>query len=212
MSDMNDREDGLFPESEPPKRENPYLRKNKQKPQKPPREPKPKKETRASKPAAADAPGADDPAEEATTYRNPRRGLRQFFYDHVKLITAVLTASLVISLVVITDLDNLVIDMVNRIEQGDKQPLTMDYVRALSEKNGPIVWQDLEDFSRYNESDATDSLTWFFKVKGTNYEVWISGSGTRYTPTYVHLYDMTTGAELDLNKGDLDAFLNGTSP
>ncbi len=206
MNDQNrDREsdapsEGLFPEETAVKRENPYLRKNRQ-----------KAESRAEKasskadrsPYTAPSPEDDAPP--------PRRG-SGFFFEHVKLITTIITALAILSLVIITDVVSWVQDASEQYEQADKIPLTIKHLEGLTKKTEPITWDDLSRFRRYGSSDAENSLTWFLKVEGTDYEVWISGPGTDKPPTYVYLYDMTSDAMLDLNDGDLDEFLNPIDP
>ncbi len=209
MNDQNrDRtsdtqEEGLFPEEPAVKRENPYLRKNRQKT--PPPEKKPPE--RSSGPS--DFPSPSDTESDAPTGRRRSSG---FFFEHVKLITTILTALAILSLVIITDVVGWVRDAGERYEQADKTPLTLKHIEGLTKKTDPITWSDLSRFRRYNASDAENSITWFFKVEGTSYEVWISGTATDKPPTYVYLYDMTSDAMLDLNDGDLDDFLNPVDP
>ncbi len=204
---MNDQEylnstGGLFPEDETPvKRENPYLKKNKKPAEKPPKPPKEKKQKPER--SAAD-PQADAPETEGAPRR---RTLSQFYFEHVKLITAVVTIALIMTLIGATGVVAFFEELAERQEQAGKKPLTITYVEGLTKKSGPITWADLEDFARYNTSDAKNSVTWFFRVQDTPYEIWISGVSTDKAPTYVKLFDMTTGAEMDVKGGDLDKFI-----
>lgn len=173
-------------QNQPLKRENPYLKKKKERPEK--------------KPSMARVSSHEDGG-------RPRRTLSDFLFEHVKLITALITIVVVISLVVATDVASLVENWMIRSEQVGKKPLSLTYVEGLTKKSGPITWADFEDFIRYNQSEAKNSITWFFKVEGTPYEIWISGVSTDQAPTYVKLFDMTTGGEMDLAKGNLDQFM-----
>ncbi len=192
--DREPTSEGLFPDESytEVKRENPYLRKNRK-----------KVEPQSQKTGSPLAESTDDtPLDDAGEHRRSN-----FFFEHVKLITAILTSLVILSLVFVTDIVDIVQNFATRQEQADQSPLTMDYVEALTHKSEPIIWEDLSRFRRYDSSEAKNSVTWFFKVSGTPYEVWISGVSTKQTPTYVHLYDMTSGRVLDLNKGNLSDFL-----
>ncbi len=193
---------GLFSDDYEIKRENPYLRKNRHKAEpegstKPPRR---------SKPATGDAP---TDATEADAPHRRRRTFSDFIFEHIKLIAAVLTALVVVSLVIITDVTGWIEQLQAYQIQQDKKDLTMAHVRALVEKEDPIIWSDLTDYARYNTSTAENSVTWYFEVKGTTYELWISGMDTTMSPKYVYLYDLSTGDRMDLNRDNqLDRFLD----
>ncbi|MBQ7911242.1 MAG: hypothetical protein IJ363_10725 [Clostridia bacterium] len=93
---------------------------------------------------------------------------------------------------------------------GRKEEITLNYVKGLSEKSSPITWEDLEKF-RYDHTKASDSITWMLSVKGTDYELWISGVSTEKPPVYVYLYDMRTGDRLVIGEEDFDAFIEAHS-
>lgn len=212
MSDQNQNqqdqnaEGGLFSdEYEAPKQENPYLKKNREKARKQtrtdsrvpsPPEPEPEGEEQ-EKPPVPDGDG------KGYTHK---RTFSDWFFEHVKLIAAIATVLVVLSLVLITDVVGVVEDLIHQSQQADRQELTMSYVKGLSEKTTPITWADLEDYRR-DETRAEGSVTWMFEVKDTDYEVWISGVGTSLPPTYVYLYDMKTGDRMVLGAEDLDAFI-----
>ncbi len=199
------------------KRENPYLRKKKDKPAPEPKPEKPQK-SRPVKPekTAVSAPDrvsfgspVHDSIASATESPRKRKTLADFYFEHVKLITAVVTIILVLSLVVITDVVGFVQDFAERQEQKDKIPLTMAHVEALAEKSEPVTWSDMARYARFNISTGEDSVTWYFEVQGTDFEVWISGVSTAKPPTYVQLRNLMTGEYMDLNKDNFDLFMSG---
>ncbi len=192
---------GLFGEEIEVKRENPYLRKNKVKNTSPPKPPKPKREKPVKESSAAEPDGEDD------REGGRRRTFSDFIFEHVKLITAILTCLVILSLVFITDVTGWIEDIRLKQEQEDKIPLTMAHVRALNERGDPITWSDMSRYVRYNVTDADQSITWTFKVKDTDFEVWISGVDTAHDPVYVYLYDFETDTRMDLNKDNIDVFL-----
>ncbi len=203
--DMGKSSSDSLSEDTPPevKRENPYLRKNREKPQKPPKSPKAPRE-----PASSAVPATD-----GETAGNGNRTFSQFIFEHVKLLTAILTCLVILSLVIITDVTGWIEDYQFKQEQKDKTPLTLSRVRALTDRGQDIIWDDLANYARFDTDAQDDSVTWKFKVvntgiEGAELELWISGVNTSHTPTYVRLYDMMSGESMDLNKQNLDLFLD----
>lgn len=216
---MNENEqNGLFSEDyETPKRENPYLKKNREKAkaEKPKREKK-SKETESpyvpveDKPTPADShtydtpPAYDDPDREVG-YTH-KRTFSDWMFEHVKLIAAIATILVVLSLVLITDVVSIVENLITQTQQADKEEITLTYVKGLSEMSQPITWQNLDKFVR-DETKAKDSVTWMIPVQGTEYELWVSGVSTDKPPVYAYLYDMRTGDRLVLGEEDFDTFI-----
>ena len=196
---MNDnhQQNGFFSDDYiPPKRENPYLKKNRSKD-------KPK-----DIPAREDArPQKPPKASEAKRERSARkRSFSDWMFEHVKLIAAIATILVVLSLVLITDVVGAVENAIEKSKQADKQEITLTYVEGLSELGEPISWKHLERFRR-DESTAKDAVTWMLPVKGTDFELWISGYNTDTLPIYVYLFDMGTGDRLVLGDGDFEEFV-----
>lgn len=162
------------------------------------------------------------PVDESRAYRDRNgthlptheKSLRErwsdFIFSHVKLICFIGGVILLLLFISAPAIYYGVRDAREQAEQESKAPLTLDYVMGLADKSEPITWQDLVSFP-YDETVASDSVTWMLKVKNTDYEVWISGVSTRNLPTYVYLYDMRTGDKVDLTEGPtaLERFLSG---
>ena len=199
---------GLFSDDyEAPKRENPYLKKNRE---------KAKAEKKQAKQAQMTAP----PREEFTAVEEPtprispveegesprRKSFSDWMFEHVRVIAALATVVVVLSLVLITDVVSIVENMVTQSQQADKEELTLNYVKGLTEKSTPITWADLQKF-RYDSTDAKGSITWMLPVKGTSFELWISGVSTDKPPVYIYLYDMRTGDRLVIGEEDFDTFI-----
>jgi hypothetical protein len=218
-------EGGLFSDDyETPKRENPYLKKNREKsraeaadkPEKPKREKK--ERVKASAPAVPPADGEENPLPrmETDVTANDRgdapnafrrkRTFSDWMFEHVKLIAAIATVLVLLSLVLITDVVDIVEDLITQSQQAEREAVTLTYVKGLSEKASPVTWSDLERFRR-DESKANGTITWMLSVKGTSYEVWISGVSTAKSPTYVYLFDLNTGDRMILGEDDFDAFI-----
>ena len=208
--DQNNRdsEGGLFSDDyETPKKENPYLKKNREKARAEVSS-KPRRERPAREEVSREAPTVSE-TDDGRGYTH-KRTFSDWMFEHVKLIATVATVLVVLSLVLITDVVGMVEDLITQSQQADKEELSLNYVKGLAEKATPITWTDLEKFRR-DESKAADSVTWMLPVEGTAYEVWISGIGTTRAPTYVYLYDMNTGDRMVLGQDDFDAFI-GTHP
>ena len=196
---------GLFSDDyEAPKRENPYLKKNREKAKaekKQAQMPTPPREefTVVEKPAPRVSP-----VEEGKSPR--RKSFSDWMFEHVRVIAALATVVVVLSLVLITDVVSMVENIVTQSQQADKEELTLNYVKGLTEKSTPITWADLQKF-RYDSTDAKGSITWMLPVKGTSFELWISGVSTDKPPVYIYLYDMRTGDRLVIGEEDFDTFI-----
>ena len=189
MSQQQNQDNELFSlNTESPKRENPYLKKNREK----------------AKAAKAPAPTPTDvPLEDEYTRK---RTFSDWMFEHVKLIAAIATVLVVLSLVFITDVVDVVGNLVFQSQQAEKEEITLNYIKGLSEKSEPISWKDLDRFRR-DESRASDSITWMLPVKGGQYELWISGMSVKKNPSYVYLFDMKTGDKMVFGEDDFDTFL-----
>ena len=208
QQNRDQNQEGLFSDDyEAPKRENPYLKKNREKAkaEKAPKPAKPKREKPISPVPAEDV--TEDTAEEGYVRK---RTFSDWMFEHVKLIATIATVLVVLSLVLITDVVGMVEDLIVQSQQADKEELTLTYVKGLSEKSAPITWSDLDQFRR-DESAADGSVTWMISVKGGAYEVWISGVSTSKQPTYVYLFDMKTGDRMILGQDNFDAFIQSHS-
>ncbi len=215
---QNNEQGGLFSEDyEAPKRENPYLKKNREKA----KAEKPRKEKRRpdeaespyvateDKPTYAEqpptAPAAPDTEEREVGYTH-KRTFSDWMFEHVKLIASIATALVILSLVLITDVVSVVENLITQSQQADKEEISLTYVKGLSEKSSPVTWDDLKKF-RYDQTKASGSITWKLSVENTDYELWISGDSTEKLPVYVYLYDMKTGDRLVIGEEDFDAFI-----
>lgn len=210
-------EGGLFSENyEVPKRENPYLKKNREKAkaEKAEKAAKPKREKPvrpAEETTLPSDPTESEDAALADEEASPRkRTFSDWMFEHVKLIATIATVLVVLSLVLITDVVGVVEDLIYQSQQASKEELTLTYVQGLAEKSTPITWDDLDKFRR-DETKAEDSITWMVPVKGSGYEVWISGVSTSKRPTYVYLFDMKTGDHMVLGADDFEAFIQSHS-
>ena len=199
-------EGGLFSDDyEAPKKENPYLKKNREKVRTEERAHKAPAVTKPQRIKSETPSAVPDPAEGGQGYTH-KRTFSDWLFEHIKLIAAIATVLVVLSLVLITDVVGVVEDLILQSQQADREELSLSYVKGLTEKSTPITWTDLEKYRR-DESKADGTLTWMLSVKGTAYEVWISGVSTSRPPTYVYLYDMKTGDRMSLGGDDFDAFI-----
>ena len=196
---------GLFSDDyEAPKRENPYLKKNREKAK------AEKKQAQIHVPPREEVTAVEEPTprispvEESESPR--RKSFSDWMFEHVRVIAALATVVVVLSLVLITDVVSMVENIVTQSQQAEKEVLTLNYVKGLTEKSTPITWADLQKF-RYDSTDAKGSITWMLPVKGTSFELWISGVSTDKPPVYIYLYDMRTGDRLVIGEEDFDTFI-----
>ena len=196
---------GLFSDDyEAPKRENPYLKKNREKAKAEKKQAQMPTPPREEFTAVEEPTPRISPVEEGESPR--RKSFSDWMFEHVRVIAALATVVVVLSLVLITDVVSIVENMVTQSQQADKEELTLNYVKGLTEKSTPITWADLQKF-RYDSTDAKGSITWMLPVKGTSFELWISGVSTDKPPVYIYLYDMRTGDRLVIGEEDFDTFI-----
>lgn len=214
---MNDNErNGLFSDEprteEAPKRENPYLKKNREKAKAEKQKKEKPEESESTYVAVEDKPTyAASPADgESEAGYTHKRTFSDWIFEHVKLIAAIATALAILALVLITDVVSVVENLITQTQQADREEISLTYVKGLSEKSEPITWSDLERF-RFDQTRAQDSITWMLPVANTDYELWISGVSTEKPPIYVYLYDMRTGDCLVIGEEDFDAFIEAHS-
>lgn len=215
MNENNEQNGGLFSdEYEAPKRENPYLKKNRDKAKAEKVKAKKEKSAEGESPYVAVEDKPLYPAERTASAPAPKEGegyvrkrtFSDWMFEHVKLIATIATIIVVLSLVLITDVVGLVENLITQSQQEGREEITLTYTKGLTEKSSPITWADLERF-RYDTSEAKDSITWMLPVKDTNFEIWISGVSTEKPPLYVYLFDMRTGDRLVLGEEDFDDFI-----
>jgi hypothetical protein len=211
---MNDNRNGgpFSDEYEAPKRENPYLKKNRG-----------KTKAERTKGEGRRADGVDSPyvaVEDRPAYAAPsaepipahgagythRRTFSDWIFEHVKLIASVSTAAVILALLLLVNNLGWLDDVMNKVENGGKNEITLTYVKGLAEKSDPIHWTDFQKF-RYKESKADDSVTWKLAVKDTAYEVWVTGADTAHAPMAVWIIDWNSGDRMTLGEDDLDEFL-----
>ena len=209
---------GLFSdEYEAPKRENPYLKKNREKAKaekKQEKQRQPKQQTQTTDAPRKEVTAVEWPVERSVENVSPaeenesprRKSFSDWMFEHIRVIAALATVVVVLSLVLITDVVSIVENMVTQSQQASKEELTLNYVKGLTEKSTPITWTDLQKF-RYDSTDAKGSITWMLPVKGTSFELWISGVSTDKPPVYIYLYDMRTGDRLVIGEEDFDTFI-----
>lgn len=209
---------GLFSDNyETPKRENPYLKKNRDKAKaeklkadKPKRE-KPARPAEDASPYVAvedkplDTPPVHRPEERETGYTHTRT-FSDWMFEHVKLIATIVTVLVILSLVLITDVVDVVGNLVTNIQQADSEAISLNYIYGLTQKSDPIQWNDFRKF-RHEVSKADDSVIWKLEVEDSNYELWVTGVDTNTPPTQIWLIDWNTGDRMTLGVDDLEQFL-----
>ena len=218
MNENNEQNGGLFSdEYEAPKRENPYLKKNRDKAK--------AEKTKVKKEKPAEAASAyvateDKPmtAEEAPVSRpvyTPareeggyvrKRTFSDWMFEHVKLIATIATILVVLSLVLITDVVGIVENLITQSQQADSEAISLTYIYGLTQKSEPIQWRDFEKFC-HKVSKADDSVPWKLEVGDTQYELWVSGADMSKPPSDIWLIDWNTGDRMILGEDDLEQFL-----
>lgn len=213
MSENNEQNGGLFSdEYEAPKRENPYLKKNREKAK---AEKTTIKKENPAEAASAYVATEDKPVQgsSAPGYATPevsyvhKRTFSDWMFEHVKLIATIVTILVVLSLVLITDVVSIAEKLITQAQMADSEAISLNYIHGLTMKSDPIQWRDFEKF-RHEVSTADDSVTWKLEVEGTDYELWVSGASASKPPTDIWLIDWNTGDRMILGEDDLEEFLS----
>ena len=138
---------GLFSdEYEAPKRENPYLKKNREKAKaerKQEKQRQPKQQTQTTDAPRKEVTAVEWPVEQSVENVSPaeenesprRKSFSDWMFEHVRVIAALATVVVVLSLVLITDVVSIVENMVTQSQQASKEELTLNYVKGLTEKS-----------------------------------------------------------------------------
>ena len=218
MNENNEQNGGLFSEDyEAPKRENPYLKKNRDKAKAEKTKAKKEKpaETASAYVATEDKPMTAEEAPVSRPVYTPareeggyvrKRTFSDWMFEHVKLIATIATILVVLSLVLITDVVGVVEKLITQVQLADSEAISLNYIYGLTQKSDPIQWRDFEKF-RHKVSKADDSVTWKLEVGDTQYELWVSGADMSKPPSDIWLIDWNTGDRMILGEDDLEQFL-----
>lgn len=167
----------------------------------------PKEEENA--PADSDRPiKTDENGGERSKGKARREG---FFQSNVKLITFLITVSVLLLLIGPYNIYDMVKDISERADRvTDRQALTMDDVYKISEYGDNISWASFNSFNYIDQSFKTSEGEFVkreYAVKGTNYAVLVGGKGLKEWPAYVYLIDYESGELADIRREDARKFV-----
>ncbi len=155
--------------------------------------------------SADDGKISDGCTDEGTGYKR-KEG---FFQSHIRLITFIITASLIL-----TVFGPLGIDMIIRNQRGeivdDKQDISLDAVLSIYDNRDRIQWGNLKNF---NYADYSyDSKTGKYNVReypvdGTRLTLKVGGSNMSNVPDYIYLMDYETEEYVNILKQDPREFI-----
>ncbi len=175
--------------------------------------PSEKRELAAQKKAAEEAAELDFAENEKDNLPKRREGVIQ---SNVKLITFLICLALFLVFLGPWSIFR-ISDCIDRQDEGvfDKQTITLDYVRGLSEKGDGIVWKDFSNFNYVNASyeyrDKNGNKKTYIKreyyLDGDTYCVWVGGRSAEGSPEYVYLIDTKNGRSTDIRKSNIDEFI-----
>lgn len=139
-----------------------------------------------------------------------------FFGNHVRLITFIITAALVLTVLGPWGIDMLVNK--SRSEWNDvdgvtsKIEMTLNDVRSLANKGDRLKWEDLADFNYDDYSFEKEGKQTFIReypVSGSILILRVGGSTDTGSPEYVRLINYSEGASIDdIRKEDVDVFID----
>ena len=146
-----------------------------------------------------------------------RSAVGQFIDDHIRLIVAVLTIVLLLTVGIVADFTMNGNPFGEKDGEADGELLTLGYVYGLSKKNGPISWADFDGYACDTLGDSEDENGVYelrrYMIKGEKLSVTVAGfiDGKGYTG-YVEYATVTYIDDFDfefslLEDGDLLAYL-----
>lgn len=137
-----------------------------------------------------------------------------FFQSHVRLITFIVTVTLLLTVVGPWGIDKLVDATREDIfgkDVEDKTTLTLSAVVLLSEMGYDMGWSSLEKFNYTDYSFEKEGKTTYlreYEIEGTSLVLRVGGPNLTSAPDYVRLIDYFNGESIDdIRKENITAFI-----
>ncbi len=169
----------------------------------------PKEAQAASAPEPSEIKSKEKSSSEQTKYKR-KEG---FFQSHVRLITFIITAS-----IILTIFGPLGIDLIIRNKKAyvvdNKQYISLESVYTVHDNADRIKWKNFNKFNYSDYSYDSDSGKYYIReypVKGTGLVLRVGGADMTRAPDYVYLIDYNKGNRIDILKDDPKEFIEGYS-
>ena len=134
-----------------------------------------------------------------------------FFQSNVRLITAIITISVLLILIGPYNIFHIVRDLSERSNQvTDRDDLTLEHVFNIAEFGDNISWGNFQNFNYNDQSFKTDDGDFVkreYPVKGTEFMVLVGGKSLREWPSFVYLIDYDSGELIDMRSENARKFV-----
>ena len=137
-----------------------------------------------------------------------------FFHSHIRLITFIITATLLLTVVGPWGIDKLVDSTREEIFGKDvetKSTLTLSAVQLLSDMGDDVGWSSLENFNYTDysfEKEGKTTIVREYEIEGTTLVLRVGGTSLSASPDYVRLIDYFNGESInDIRRESVTAFI-----
>lgn len=137
-----------------------------------------------------------------------------FFQSHIRLITFIITVTLLLTVIGPWGIDKLVDATREEVfgkDVEDKTNLTISAVVLLSDMGYDMGWSSLEKFNYTDYSFEKEGKTTYlreYEIEGTSLVLRVGGSSLTSSPDYVRLIDYFNGESVDdIRKESITAFI-----
>ena len=127
-----------------------------------------------------------------------------FIQSHIRLITFIVTAALVLFVLGPLGIDMLVASRNNKIV-NNKEDISIETVYKIYDLYDSVHWGSFKNFNYTDYSDKVDGILVYereYPVKNSRLVVKAGGSSMSDRPEYVYLIDYKSGKRIDLKKED----------
>jgi hypothetical protein len=141
-------------------------------------------------------------------YNADRGSIRRFFDSHVRLITFIISAVVVLGVLSPFGIDMLVSSMQDE-KVTDKKDISMGAVQSIYDNAESMTWRSFENFN-YTDYSREDGKYFIreYPISDSKLVLKVGGSKLSGTPDYIYLISYETGEHVDLMKEDAKEFIS----
>ena len=159
-----------------------------------------KEDTQKEQPLAEEGEGAP----EIKADEKPYRRKEGFFQSHIRLITFIITATLILTVFGPLGVDMLVAAKNDKIV-NNKEDISIETVYKIYDLYDSVHWGSFKNFNYTDYSDKVEGNLVYereYPVKDSRLVVKAGGSSMSDKPEYIYLIDYRDGIRIDLKKED----------
>ena len=140
--------------------------------------------------------------------RKPYKRKEGFIQSHIRLITFIITATLVLTILGPLGIDMLVAAKKDKVV-NNKKDITLEQVYVVADNYGSVTWQTFNDFNYTDRShDDGKYQKREYPIKDTGFVLVVGGVAGRNVPEYIYIQSYAHAAYADLAKDNVKQFVN----